>query len=161
MDDVTRILDAAESGDTQAAEALLPLVYAEFRQIAGNKMMGERDGHTLQPTARVHEADLRLTGKDGEQRSWKNRKHLLAAAAEAMRRVLIDRARRRLTSKRGGDQIRTSWDESKFESGVPTDEVLAVDEALQKLEVESPELADIVKLRDFAEMTMEETLRCP
>ena len=81
---------------------------------------------------------------------------LLAAAAEAMRRVLIERARRRLTSKRGGDQIRTTWDESKFESGVPTDEVLAVDEALQKLEVENPELAEIVKLRYFAGMTMEE-----
>jgi RNA polymerase sigma factor (TIGR02999 family) len=156
MDEVTQILDAVERGDTQAAEDLFPLVYEELRRIAAHKMAGERVNHTLQPTALVHEAYLRLVGKDGEERSWKNRGHFMACAAEAMRRVLIDRARKRQAVKRGGDQVRATWNESQFESGVPDEEVLAVDEALQKLEVENEDLASLVKLRYFAGMTMEE-----
>ena len=108
-------------------------------------MAGERPGQTLQPTALVHEAYLKLAGEDGGERRWNNRSHFLAAAAEAMRRILIDRARRKQAVKRGGDQVRTTWNESKFESGVDDDEVLAVDEALGKLEADQPELAAIVK----------------
>ena len=156
MNDVTRILDAVEEGDLAAAESLLPMVYAELKRIAAHKMAGERSGHTLQPTALVHEAYLRLAGEDGAQRSWKSRGHFLGAAAEAMRRILIDRARRKAATKRGGDQIRATWDESKLEGHGISDEVLLVDEALQKLERENEELARIVKLRYFAGMTSEE-----
>ncbi len=156
MKEVTQILEAAERGEAEAAEALFPLVYQELRRIAANKMAGERPGHTLQPTALVHEVYLKLAGEDGGERRWNNRSHFLAAAAEAMRRILIDRARRKQAIKRGGDQVRTTWNESKFESGVDDDEVLAVDEALGKLEADQPELAAIVKLRYFAGLTMEE-----
>ena len=113
MNEVTRILDAVADGDTEAAERLLPLAYEELRRIAAHKMAAERDGHTLQPTALVHEAYLRLVGPDGDERDWKSRGHFFAAAAEAMRRILIDSARRKASFKRGGDQVRTTWDEGK------------------------------------------------
>ncbi len=156
MDELTPFLEAVESGDTHAADKLFPLVYTELRSIAAHKMAHERDGHTLQPTALVHEAFIRLAGKGGEQRQWKNSRQFLAASAEAMRRVLIDRARRRLTAKRGGDHVRVTWDESKLEANLLSDDVLAIDEALQKLQKESPDLAEIVKLRYFVGLTMEE-----
>ena len=156
MNDATRMLQAAEAGDTESAEKLFPLVYEQLRRIAANKMAGERVGDTLQPTALVHEAYLKLAGKDGEARSWKSQRHFIHCAAEAMRRILIDRARKRDALKRGGDQMRTTFQESQLETGVPDDEILAVDEALQKLELESPELAEIVKLRYFTGMTVGE-----
>ncbi|YCM45749.1 sigma-70 family RNA polymerase sigma factor [Verrucomicrobiaceae bacterium 227] len=156
MDKVTEILNAVEQGDTRAAEELFPLVYGELRRIAAHKMAGERSDHTLQPTALVHEVYLRLMDKDGEERSWKNRRHFMAVAAEAMRRVLIDRARRRQATKRGGDQVRTVWNESQLGGGAPDEEILAVHEALQKLEEENEDLAGLVKLRYFAGMTMVE-----
>lgn len=157
MSELTRILDAASDGDTEAAEQLLPLAYRELRQIAAQKMVGEREGHTLQPTALVHEAYLRLVGKDGESRRWENRGHFFAAAAEAMRRILIDSARKKNRIKRGGEVHRTTFEESKLEFAVPSDEILAVDEALKLLETQNPEFAKVVKLRYFAGLTIPET----
>ena len=102
-------MEAVEAGDTQAAEQLLPLVYSELRRIAANKMKAERAGHTLQPTALVHEAYLRLLNPDGSQPKWNSRGHFFVAAAEAMRRILIESIRRKHSLKRGGDLVRTSW----------------------------------------------------
>ncbi|MGI9244117.1 MAG: ECF-type sigma factor [Verrucomicrobiales bacterium] len=157
MEEVTRILEAVEAGDTQAAEQLLPLVYNELRRIAANKMKAERAGHTLQPTALVHEAYLRLLGPDGNQPNWHSRGHFFVAAAEAMRRILIDSIRRKQAIKRGGDLDRTEWDEAQYETEVPADDILAVHEALGSLEKVHPELAKLVLLRYFAGMSIEET----
>lgn len=157
MDDVTRILEAVESGDTAAAEQLLPLAYDELRRIAASKMANQRAGHTLQPTALVHEAYLRLLGPDGKQVRWNSRGHFFVAAAEAMRRILIESIRRKQAVKRGGDQARTTWDEAEFETEVPPDNILAVHEALAALQQSHPELAKVVLLRYFAGMTIEET----
>lgn len=157
MSDVTRILQAVESGETQAAEELLPLAYRELRKIAANKMAMERGDHTLQPTALVHEAYLKLLGAEGEGLSWRGRGHFFAAAAEAMRRILIDSARRKRSQKRGGEQQRTTWDEQKFVDELPSEEILAVDEALAKLELQKPEMAKLVKLRYFAGLSIAET----
>ena len=157
MNEVTRILKAVEEGDRDAAEQLLPLAYAELRRIAASKMASERPNHTLQPTALVHEAYLRLTDNDGAARTWNSRGHFFSAAAEAMRRILIESARRKQSLKRGGDRVQTTFSDSKLSGASRSDEVLAVDEALQKLEVEDPNLAQIVKLRYFAGMTVSET----
>ena len=157
MDEVSRILKAVEEGDTEAAEKLLPLAYDELRRIAAGKIAAERKGHTLQATALVHEAYLRLAGPDGEARHWNSRGHFFAAAAEAMRRILIESARRKAAMKRGGDQVRTEFNESQINAGQASDDILAVDEALKKLEREDPNLAEIVKLRYFAGMTVPET----
>lgn len=157
MDEITRILEAVEGGDAAAAEALLPLAYEELRRIAAMKMASERAGHTLQPTALVHEAYLRMLGPDGEALGWNSRAHFFAAASQAMRRILIESARRKQTAKRGKNAEHTSLDESKLEFAVPSEEVLAVDEALKKLEEEDPHLARIVMLRYFAGMTIPET----
>mgnify|MGYP001827635226 FL=1 len=154
---VTRILEALEEGDAHAAEELLPLAYGELRRLAASKMAGERPGHTLQPTALVHEAWMKLMGSDGEARKWKGKGHFFAAAAEAMRRILIDRARGKARQKRGGDQVRATWDESQVASEARSDEMLAVDEALAKLEERDLELAKLVKLRYFAGFTIAET----
>jgi RNA polymerase sigma factor (TIGR02999 family) len=116
----------------------------------------KKGGHTLQPTALVHEAYLRLVGPDGEQPAWDTRGHFFAVAAEAMRRILIDHARKRQTEKRGGDMDRTVFDEAKFETGIPSDEIIAVNDALEKLEQSNPEAAKIVKLRYFAGLTIPE-----
>ncbi|YCM45731.1 sigma-70 family RNA polymerase sigma factor [Verrucomicrobiaceae bacterium 227] len=156
MNEVTRILEAVESGDTQAVEKLLPLAYTELRRIAANKMAGERAGHTLQATALVHEAYLRLVGPDGEEVAWNSRGHFFAAAAEAMRRILIESARRKMSKKRGENPEMTSFDEERFETEVPSERLVAVDQALTKLEAESPDIAKIVKLRYFAGMTVPE-----
>jgi RNA polymerase sigma factor (TIGR02999 family) len=152
--DVTRILQAAQEGDSQAAADLLPLVYEELRRIAAYKMAQEAPGHTLQPTALVHEAWLRLAG--GESPKFQNRSHFFAAAAEAMRRILIENARRKHSLKRGGAFEREELNEAHLVQHVPTDEMLAVDEALGFLAAEDPVSADLVKLRYFVGMTMEE-----
>ncbi len=156
MNEVTRILNAAEAGDTQAVEELLPLAYDEIRRMASGKMAGEREDHTLQPTALVHEAWLRLAGPDGGARSWKSRGQFFAAAAEAMRRILIESARRRAAQKRGGSPDRTVFAEENFAGEPPPDEMLAIDEALAKLESANSDFARVVKLRYFAGLTIPE-----
>jgi RNA polymerase sigma factor (TIGR02999 family) len=154
MSDVTRILSAMQQGDRQAAEQLLPLVYAELRQLAAQKLAHETPGQTLQPTALVHEAYLRLLG--GETPStWEGRGHFLAAAAEAMRRILIDIARRKQTVKHGGDRQRVSLEEFHRVSESP-DDLLAVDEALTRFASEEPDKAELVKLRFFAGLSTPE-----
>ena len=154
MSDVTRILAAMRQGEAHAVHELLPLVYDELRRIAAAKMAQEPAGHTLQPTALVHEAWLRLVG-DGRP-GFEARGHFFAAAAEAMRRILIDAARRRLSQKRGGALTRETFDESMIPQGVASDEMLAVDEALDLLAAEDPTAADLVKLRYFVGMSMDE-----
>lgn len=157
MDEITHILGAVERGDTEAGERLLPLAYNELRKIAAQKMASERPDHTLQPTALVHEAYLRLLGPDGTERPWKDRAYFFAAAGQAMRRILIESARRKATEKRGNNAEHTAFEDSKLEFSVPSDEILQVDEALQKLEKEDPDLAKVVVLRYFAGMTVPET----
>jgi RNA polymerase sigma factor (TIGR02999 family) len=152
--EVTRILHRIEQGDAKAAEELLPLVYNELRKLAGYKMSGESPGHTLQATALVHEAWLRLAGS--EQPGWQNRAHFFAAAAEAMRRILVEHARRKHSLKRGGDAQREELHESVIVLTAPPDELLAVHEALDKLAADDPKTAELVKLRYFVGMTMEE-----
>ncbi len=156
MSEITRILEAMKNGDREAAEELLPLTYQELRRIAGQMMANEREGHTLQPTALIHEAYLRLASPEGEQPEWDCRAHFFTAAAEAMRWILIDHARRKLTRKRGGDQVRTTWEEAEFETEFPPEELITIDEALKKLEIENPKAAEVVKLRYFAGMTVPE-----
>ena len=148
------MLDAIQRGDPQAAGDLLPLVYDELRRIAAHKMASESQGHTLQPTALVHEAWLRLAGS-GPQ-AWQNRGHFFAAAAEAMRRILVDHARRKLSQKRGAGADRVELNESMLVLAAPPDELIAVHEALDKLAQQDPPAAELVKLRYFAGMTMEE-----
>jgi RNA polymerase sigma factor (TIGR02999 family) len=154
MSEVTRILDAIGHGDPKAAEELLPLVYNELRRLAAHKMAGEQPGHTLQPTALVHEAWLRLVG-DGDP-GWQNRAHFFAAAAEAMRRILIDRARRKQAVRHGGGQVRVELEESAIEAPADDEKILQVNEALDALAAEDPEKAEIVKLRFFAGLSHEE-----
>lgn len=154
MNDVTRILNAAQAGDPKATEELLPLVYDELRRLAGHKMSGESSGHTLQATALVHEAWLRLAGSN--QSGWENRAHFFAAAAESMRRILVEHARRRLSQKRGGGAAHDELDESSIVLTAPPDELLAVNDALDKLKQEDPAAAELVKLRYFVGMTMDE-----
>jgi RNA polymerase sigma factor (TIGR02999 family) len=155
MSDVTRILSAIEQGDPVAAGQLLPLVYDELRQLAAQKLAHEKSGQTLQTTALVHEAYLRLVG--GEQaRDWDGRRHFFAAAAEAMRRILIDRARHKQTRKAGGGRRRLDLDEIEPAVGEEDDRLLALDEALRQLEVQDPRKAELVKLRFFAGLTAEQ-----
>jgi RNA polymerase sigma factor (TIGR02999 family) len=155
VSDVTRILEAAQKGDHSAAEQLLPLVYDELRKLAAHKMANEMPGQTLQPTALVHEAWLRLVGKDA-QAHFQNRAHFFAAAAEAMRRILIDRARRKRATRHGGGQQRVEIEEVDLISPGGDDQLLAVSEALDKLAIEHNEEAELVKLRYFVGMTNEE-----
>jgi RNA polymerase sigma factor (TIGR02999 family) len=151
---VTQILDAVGAGDPQAAEKLLPLVYEELRRLAAAKMAKEAPGHTLQPTALVHEAWLRLV--EGEARRFDNRGHFFATAAEAMRRILIEAARRKHSQQRGGHLQREELTESTLVLERPTDEILAVDEALTKLAGADPLAADLVKLRYFVGLSLPE-----
>lgn len=153
MSDVTRILDRVQQGESKAAAELLPLVYEELRKLAARNMAHERPGHTLQPTALVHEAWVRLTEKDCP---WENRRHFFAAAAEAMRRILIERARRRKVLAKGGFAEPTEWTESKVAVSAPADEVLAVHEALTGLAAEDAVAAELVKLRYFVGLSMPE-----
>jgi RNA polymerase sigma factor (TIGR02999 family) len=155
MSEVTRILSAVEQGDPHAAEQLLPLVYDELRQLAAQKLTQERPGQTLQPTALVHEAYLRLVDSDKVQR-WDSRGHFFAAAAEAMRRILINRARDKKTRKRGGGWQRVDLDRLAVVAEASADDLLALDDALERLAQESPPCAQLVKLRFFAGLTLEE-----
>jgi RNA polymerase sigma factor (TIGR02999 family) len=154
MSEVTRILEAIEDGDTKAADALLPLVYDELRRLAASRMAQEKPGQTLQPTSLVHEAWLRLAGQPDQH--WKGRAHFFAAAAEAMRRILIENARRKRAQRHGGGQARVDVDEIEIPAAVKEDELLAVDEALEEFAGHDPEKAELVKLRYFVGMTAEE-----
>ena len=152
--EVTRILRQIESGERESSRDLLPLVYEELRNLARARMSAEQPGQTLQATALVHEAYLRLLGKDdeGDQENWDNRGHFFGAAAEAMRRILIDRARKKQTPKLGGDLRRIDDDvgELQIAMELEDDKILALNEALVKLEKARPEVAELVKLRFFA-----------
>jgi len=149
---VTQILQRAQAGDPAAEEALLPLVYDELRRLAAAKMAHEAPGQTLQPTALVHEAWLRLGGD--EQPTWQNRAHFLGAAAESMRRILIDKARRKARLRHGGGEPFEEIHESRIEMPAPPNEVLAVHEALDRLAAEDATAAQIVKLRYFVGMSV-------
>lgn len=155
MSDVTRILNAIERGDAKATDELLPLVYEELRVLAAQKLSQEKPGQTLQPTALVHEAYLRLVG-DGEQ-SWNSRGHFFGAAAEAMRRILVEAARRKRRLKHGGEAHRTDLDYVDVPADEPPEDLLALDEALAKLSEQEPLKAELVKLRYFAGLTAEQT----
>jgi RNA polymerase sigma factor (TIGR02999 family) len=155
MSDVTRLLDAIGRGDPRACDQLLPLVYQELRALAARKLTQEKPGHTLQATALVHEAYLRLADGSADQ-NWNSRGHFFAAAAEAMRRILVENARYKKRIKRGGNRPRVDLDEACLVSDAASDDVLALNEALDKLAVESPPRADLVKLRYFAGLTIEE-----
>jgi len=155
MSDLTRILNAAQQGDSTAAEDLLPLVYEELRKLAAARMANEAAGHTLQPTALVHEAWLRLAGADA-QVQFANRAHFFAAAAEAMRRILIERARRKGAEKRGGDWKRIDLDKVDLAAEADDDTLLLVNDALEKLSQEDAQAAEIAKLRFFGGLTLDE-----
>jgi len=154
MSDVTRILSAIKQGDTKATDQLLPLVYEELRILAAQKLSLERPGQTLQATALVHEAYLRLVQPEGMQ--WKNHRQFFYAAAEAMRRILVDRAREKKSLKRGGGQRRVELEEAFARDDYTSQpiDLLALDEALQKLSQEDQRKADLVKLRYFAALTI-------
>ena len=152
MNEMTRALDAIQRGDSSADTQLLTLVYAELRQLARAKMAREQPGHTLQPTALVHEAWLRL----GDQR-FENRAHFFGAAAEAMRRILVESARRKHAARRGGGEARLDVNDIQITAPVPDDELLAVHEALDRLAAHDAQKAELVKLRYFAGMSIEET----
>jgi RNA polymerase sigma factor (TIGR02999 family) len=154
MNDVTRILQSMEQGNPQAAEELLPLVYDELRKLAAAKMAKEAPGQTLQATALVHEAWLKLAGSERQQ--WRGQAHFFAAAAEAMRRILIDKARRKVSQKRGADAARRELDESNIELPAPSAEIVAVHDALDALAAEDAVAAEVVKLRYFVGMTIAE-----
>jgi RNA polymerase sigma factor (TIGR02999 family) len=155
MSEVTRILSAIEQGDSQAAEQLLPLVYDELRKLAAQKLAQEKPGQTLQATALVHEAYLRLV--DGDRAPhWNSRAHFFGAAAEAMRRILVDQARRKNAAKRGGQGQRVSLDDADLGYDSPTDELLDIDDALTRLAVEDPKAARLIQLRHFTGLSIEE-----
>jgi RNA polymerase sigma factor (TIGR02999 family) len=155
MSEVTRILSAIEQGDPHAAEALLPLVYGELRKLAAARLAQEKPGQTLQATALVHEAYLRLVDVADPQH-WNSRGHFFAAAAEAMRRILVEQARRRAAHKRGGDVERQAVDLAEVAGPAADEQVLAVHDALNDFAAVDPEAAALVKLRFFAGMTMTE-----
>jgi RNA polymerase sigma factor (TIGR02999 family) len=154
MSDVTQLLGAMAQGDEQAAERLLPLVYEELRKLAASKMAHERPGLTLQPTALVHEAWLRLGGS--ESPPWQGRAHFFGAAAEAMRRILIENARRRKALRHGGGKVRVDIQELELAGPVADDQLLATDEALSRFGALDPKKAELVKLRYYAGLTIEE-----
>ena len=155
MTDVSGMLEAIHNGDEQAAEKLLPLVYDELRRLAKSKMAHERDGHSLQPTALVHEAYMRLVGSK-EFQNWNSKGHFFAAASEAMRRILIEHARRRQTLRRGGDRVRV--DIEKIDLGDPNDcqFLIDLDRSLDQLEKEKPEIGQVVRLRFFGGLSIDE-----
>jgi RNA polymerase sigma factor (TIGR02999 family) len=155
MNEATRMLSALEAGDPHAAEQLLPLVYDELRRLAAQKLAQEKPGQTLQATALVHEAYLRLVDVDRAQH-WQSRGHFFAAAAEAMRRILVDNARRKQRPKHGGGRQRVELDEACSLAEDSADQVLSISDALQELAREAPEKAALVKLRYFAGMSLQE-----
>jgi RNA polymerase sigma factor (TIGR02999 family) len=154
MSDVTRLLQAIERGEPRATEQLLPLVYEELRRLARTRMASERADHTLQPTALVHEAYLRLVG-DADAH-WDSRGHFFAAAAEAMRRILVENARRKARKIHGGELQRVELDELHLATTTSDDRLLAIDEALERLAQEDPQAAELVKLRFFAGFSISE-----
>jgi RNA polymerase sigma factor (TIGR02999 family) len=158
MADVTRILDAAVAGDPSAAAELLPLVYDELRKLAAARLADEKPGQTLQPTALVHEAYLRLVG-DGQPQNWNGLGHFFAAAAEAMRRILVDAARRKKAAKRGGDFVRQAYDGMEIVVPKPREDLLALDEALRELAVRNRAAVELVQLRYFAGLTLDEAAK--
>jgi RNA polymerase sigma factor (TIGR02999 family) len=164
MSDVTRILSAMQQGDPQAADQLLPLVYEELRRLAARQFAHEKAGQTLQPTALVHEAYLRLVvnpGRDGAtEAAWDHAGHFFAAAAEAMRRILVERARRRGRVKHGGGRRREYPDLDALQAGGPAHDLLALHEALEQFAALDPLKAKLVELRFFAGLTLEQAARC-
>jgi RNA polymerase sigma factor (TIGR02999 family) len=154
MSEITQILQSMGRGDRRASEELLPLVYNELRRHAAARMAREAAGQTLQPTALVHEAWMRLVG-DGD-RTWQNRAHFFGAAAEAMRRILIENARRKSRLKHGGDQVRLDLDQLELAATTPDEKILLIDEALEKLRTEDPEKAQVVVLKFFGGYTNQE-----
>jgi RNA polymerase sigma factor (TIGR02999 family) len=157
MAEITHVLQLAARGDPQAASDLLPLVYDDLRRLAAQKMAAESPGHTLTPTSLVHEAYLRIAGAGGQD--WDNRRHFFAAAAEAMRRILVENARRKNALKRGGALARHDVDEIPVAAPDTDDNVLAVHESLDRLAAVEPERAELVKLRFFAGMTIDQAAR--
>src|SRR5215471_13645778 len=155
MSDVTQILSAIEAGDPRAAEQLLPLVYDELRKLAAARLAEEKPGQTLQPTALVHEAYLRLVG-GAQPQDWNGRGHFFAAAAEAMRRILVEAARKKKTEKRGGGWLRQDLIDAELAVDSSGDDLFAVDEALSRLAAEHPRAARLVQLRFFLGQTLEE-----
>jgi RNA polymerase sigma factor (TIGR02999 family) len=155
MNDVTRILRAIDQGDSGAAEQLLPLVYDELRRVAADRLAHEKPGQTLQATALVHEAYVRLVEGE-ESRCWNDRAHFFAAASEAMRGILVDQAKRKLSQKRGGDRDRLDLEMADLIAPEVSDEALAVDEALSSLAAVDAQAAELVKLRYFAGMSIPE-----
>ncbi len=155
MKDVTLILNALERGENQAADKLLPAVYRELRQLAAQKLTYERPGHTLQATALVHEAYMRLIGLEGQ--SFNGRAHFFGAAAEAMRRILIEYARAKHRLKREGDRRRVDIHDSDVAINAPSEDLIALDEALDELTKTDPTKAELVKLRYFAGLTLDQT----
>ena len=158
MTDVTRILSAIEQGDPHASEHLLPLVYDELRRLAAQKLAQEKPGQTLQATALVHEAYLRLVGGEADAH-WNSRGHFIAAAAEAMRRILVERARRRKRLKRGGGLNRVDLDSPELTYQSSAEDILAIDDALERLAADNPDAAQLVRLRYFAGLSVEEAAR--
>jgi RNA polymerase sigma factor (TIGR02999 family) len=154
MGDLTIVLQAVGGGEKTPSEELLPLVYEELRRMATARMARESAGQTLQPTALVHEAWLQLVGEGG--RTWKNRAHFFGAAADAMRRILIDNARRKAALKRGGGQSRADIEDLELSAAMPDEQMLLIDEALACLEAEDPERARVVTLKFFGGLTNEE-----
>jgi RNA polymerase sigma factor (TIGR02999 family) len=162
MSEVTRILSAIEKGDPHAAEQLLPLVYDELRKLAAQKLAQEKHGQTLQPTALVHEAYLRLVSGDASVAAevhWDSRGHFFAAAAEAMRRILVDAARRKRTDKHGGNRRRIEMPDVPAEPDAEEERLLALDAALSQLATEDPVAAKVVELRHFAGLSIEDAAR--
>jgi RNA polymerase sigma factor (TIGR02999 family) len=151
MSEATLILDQVQKGDPQATEELLPLVYEELRRLAAARMAQEKPGQTLQATALVHEAWLRLTGNPDYK--WNGARHFFRAAGEAMRRILVENARRKQSAKHGGHLARVDVEESQIACPLPDDQVLALDEALKRLAAENPRAAEVVKLRYFVGLT--------
>lgn len=155
--DVTRILAAAERGEPNAARELFPLVYDELRRLAAQRISHERPGHTLQATALVHEAYMRLVGEPaGATRRWQNRRHFFGAAGEAMRRILVESARRRESQKRGGGMVRERLSEVDVAAPQRDEDLLALDDALRRLAEQDPAAAELVNLRHFAGLTLPE-----
>lgn len=155
MGEITQLIDLARAGDQKAASDLLPLVYRELRDLAARKLAQEKPGHTLEPTALVHEAYLRLLGPDKANEAWDNCGHFFAAAAESMRRILVESARRKLRLKRGGNLQRVDMEESEIPFRPQAEEILRVDDVLERLQVEDSLAAQIVKLHFFAGLSIE------
>jgi RNA polymerase sigma factor (TIGR02999 family) len=159
MNDVTQLLNAINHGDPRAPGQLLPLIYDELRRLAAHKLAQEKPGQTLQPTALVHEAYLRLVGKS-DQPHWDGCGHFFAAAAEAMRRILVENARRKQRLKRGGNRQRLDLEQIEVVTDAPSDDLLALDEALNQFAAEDDQKAELVKLRYFAGLSVEEAASC-